>query len=393
MGNQELLMKKVVIRAPLLSISGYGEHSRQVYKFLAGRDNLELKTQIVQWGNTAWAIDRDEFNGLVGKVMDQSSNDPNGFDVSFQVQLPDEWDSSLASFNVGITAGVETDICNPAWIESINKMNLVIVPSNHVKETFLRTGNLTTEVVVIGEWYQEEIDKTPLDAILNLKFDTSFNFLIVSQLTAVDDGGDRKNILNTIKWFCETFQNDKDVGLILKTNLGRGTKIDRTNVYSIVNACIRSFRKGPYPKIHVIHGNMTDHEISSIYRHPSVKCLISLTRGEGFGLPILDAATSELPVITTNWSGHLDFMKLGKFVGIDYDLVKIPDNKIDNRIFVQDSRWSNPKEEDFKKRLAKFRSSHIVPKQWAVELSKACREKFSRNNIEKMYETALSDIL
>lgn len=386
-------MKKVVIRAPLLSISGYGEHSRQVYKFLASRENIDLKAQIVQWGNTAWAINRDEFNGLVGRIMDQSSSDPNGFDVSFQVQLPDEWDSTLASFNVGITAGVETDICNPAWLESINKMNLVIVPSNHVKETFLRTGNVTTNIIVIGEWYQEEINKTPLDNILNLKFDTSFNFLIVSQLTAVDDGGDRKNILNTIKWFCETFQNDKDVGLILKTNLGRGTKIDRANVYGIVNACINSFRKGPYPKIHIVHGNMTDHEISSIYRHSSVKCLISLTRGEGFGLPILDAAASELPVITTNWSGHLDFMKLGKFVGIDYELVKIPDSKIDNRIFVQNSRWSNPKEEDFKKRLAKFRSSHVVPKQWAVELSKACREKFSRNNIEKMYETALSDIL
>jgi hypothetical protein len=376
-----------------LSISGYGEHSRQVYKFLQGRSDIELKTQIVQWGNTAWSINREGFDGLVGKIMDTSSADSEGFDVSFQVQLPDEWDTSLAKFNVGVTAGVETDICNPAWVESVNKMDLVIVPTQHVKDTFLRTGNLTTNVVVIGEWYQEEIDKTPLESVLNLKFDTSFNFLIVSQLTAVDDGGDRKNILSTIKWFCETFQNDKDVGLILKTNLGRGTQIDKSNVYNVINACIKAFRKGPYPRIHILHGNMTDHEIASLYRHPSVRCLISLTRGEGFGLPILAASVAELPVITTNWSGHLDFMKLGKFVGIDYDLVKIPDSKIDNRIFVQNARWSNPKEDDFKRRLAKFRSSHVVPKQWAIELSKSCREKFSRQNIEKMYETALSGIL
>jgi hypothetical protein len=386
-------MKKVVIRAPLLSISGYGEHSRQVYKYLLSRQDLVLSTQVVQWGNTAWMIDPEGFDGIAKKVMDSSSAEPNGFDVSFQVQLPDEWDSTLASFNIGVTAGVETDICSQTWIESINKMDLVIVPSSHVRDTFLRTGNLTTQVIVIGEWYQEELDMAPLDSILNLKFDTNFNFLVVSQLTAVDDGSDRKNILNTIKWFCEVFKDDKDVGLILKTNLGRGTHIDRMNVYHIINSCINTFRTGPYPRIHVLHGNMTDHEISSLYRHPSIKCFISLTRGEGFGLPILDASIAQIPVITTNWSGHLDFMKLGKFIAVDYDMLKIPDAKIDKRIFVENSKWSNPKEEDFKKRLLKFRTSYTVPKQWALELSDKCKEKFSRQHIEKIYETALSGIL
>jgi hypothetical protein len=386
-------MKNVVIRAPLLSISGYGEHSRQVYKFLLGCQGISLKTQILQWGNTAWEISGEGFEGLAQKIMSSSSQESEGFDVSFQIQLPDEWSSDLAKINVGITAGVETDICNPGWIDSINKMSMVVVPTQHVKDTFLKTGEVTTPIVVIGEWYQEELDLEPLESVTNLKFDTNFNFLVVSQLTSADDGGDRKNILGTIKWFCETFQHDPEVGLILKTNMGRGTQLDKDNVYSVISNCIKAFRKGPYPRIHVIHGNMTDHEIASLYRHPSIKCYINLTRGEGFGLPILAAAVAGLPVITTNWSGHLDFMKLGKFIGVEYDLVTIPNTKVDGRIFVKDSKWANPREADFKKRVTKFRTSSLAPKDWAADLSIKCKERFSRQTIENLYSQHLAGLL
>jgi len=386
-------MKNVVIRAPLLSVSGYGEHSRQVYKFLLSRSDIDLKTQIVQWGNTAWCIDEKGFGGLVGKIMSQSTNAQSDFDVSFQIQLPDEWSNTLAKFNVGITAGVETDICNPAWIDAINKMDLVIVPSNHVKNTFLRSGLVKTTIEVVGEWYQEDLDLVPLDSITSMKFDTSFNFLVVSQLTSLDDVGDRKNIFNTIRWFCNAFENDPSVGLILKTNLGRGTHIDRENVYSVISQAINLFRKGQYPKIHVLHGNMSDHEIASIYRHPSIKCFINLTRGEGFGIPILDASVAGLPVITTNWSGHLDFMNLGKFIPVDYKLVNVPITKIDKRIFVENARWADPDENDFKKRVLKFRSNPEMPRTWARELSEKCKEKFSRRAIELNYSKLLERVL
>lgn len=386
-------MKKVVIRAPLLSLSGYGEHSRQVFKYILGKKNIELKTNIVQWGNTPWFINPSDCDGLVGNIMSKSVADESGYDVSFQVQLPDEWSDTLANFNIGITAGVETDICNKSWIDAINKMNLVIVPSKFVKETFMRSGEIKTPIIVVGEWYQETLDLEPLIDIHNRKFDTNFNYLVVSQLTATNESCDRKNIINTIKWFCETFQNDKDVGMILKTNLGRGTQIDREAVVNVVKNCVKAFRKGDFPKIHVIHGNMTDHEMTSLYTHPSVKALINLTRGEGFGLPILDAAVAGLPVIATNFSGHLDFMKLGKFIAVEYDMTLLPKERLDDRIFMEGAKWANPRETDFKKRLAKFRTSTGNPKEWASDLSKKCRESFSRKQIENIYDEHLNGIL
>ena len=381
-------MKKVLVRAPLLSVSGYGVHSRQIFEWARSVESWNVSTQVLNWGNTTWYIDAAAEGGMIGDIMRRSTNQNQDFDISIQVQLPNEWDTNVAKYNIGVTAAVETDKCNPAWVDAVNKMSAVIVPSTHVKNTLISSGNVTTPIYVIGEWFFPEIltHKEPLE--LNLS--TKFNFLIVSQMTSQNSAEDRKNIFDTIKWMLEVFKDDKDVGIILKTNFGRGTKIDRKFTQDTVEKFINQHRKGAFPKIHLLHGTMSSEEIARLYRHPSIKCYVNLTRGEGFGLPILEAAVAELPVIATNWSAHLDFMKLGKFIAIDYTLIDIPAAKIDNNIFVANTKWAQPLEVDFKKRLQKFRSSYDMPKQWALELSKKCIDQFSRESIMMQYNDLIT---
>jgi len=382
-------MKKVIVRAPLLSVSGYGEHSRQVFQWAKSIDTWSVQTQVLNWGNTSWLINPDAEDGLIKEIMSCSTNQPTGFDISIQVQLPNEWDPKIASYNIGVTAAVETDRCNPEWIDAVNRMNVVIVPSEHVKKTLVSSGNVTTPIHVIGEWYMPEIDDA---SSFDLPLTTKFNFLIVSQMTSQNSADDRKNILDTLKWMFDVFKDNKDVGIILKTNFGRGTKIDRKFTQDNIERFVNQNRKGLYPRIHVLHGNLTSSEIAGLYRNPTVKCLVSLTRGEGFGLPLLEAAASGLPVITTNWSGHLDFMKLGKFIPVDFTLVDIPPTRIDNNIFMQGTKWAQPIEADFKKRLSKFKDSYVTPKQWAEELSIKCQKTFSRSAILDNY-AKLTDAL
>lgn len=383
-------MKTVLLRAPLLSVSGYGVHSRQVFEWAKSVDTWKVSTQVLNWGNTSWYLNPAAEGGLIGDIMSRSTNQTKDFDISIQVQLPNEWDPNIAKFNIGITAAVETDKCNPAWVDAVNKMSVVVVPSDHVKKTLTASGNVTTPIHVIGEWFLPEIltHKDPLP--LDLK--TSFNFLIVSQMTAQNSADDRKNILDTLKWMLDVFKDDKDVGIILKTNFGRGTKIDKKFTQDNVEKFIKQHRKGAFPRIHLLHGIMTSEEIARLYRHPSIKCYVNLTRGEGFGLPILEAAVAELPVIATNWSAHLDFMKLGKFVAVDYTLVDVPASKIDNNIFVPNTKWAQPLEADFKKRLQKFRVSYDTPKQWAKDLSQKCIENFSRDTIIKKYNDLVTSM-
>lgn len=382
---------KIVIRAPLLSISGYGQHSRQVFEAIKQIPDCNLFTQIVQWGNTSWLIDSASEDGIIDDIMKRSTDEQSGFDVSFQVQLPDEWSTSLAKINVGITAAVETDTCNPAWIEKCNTMTAIIVPSNFTKGVLERTGKLTVPIYVVPEWYMTAIEKS--ENAIDMQLRTSFNFLIVSQLTATESSVDRKNITDTIKWICETFKDDKDVGIVLKTNSGRGTSIDRSYTSGTIRGFLKQIRSNSNVPVYLIHGNMTNDEISSLYKHTSIKALVSLTRGEGFGLPLLEAAASGLPVIATEWSAHTEFLNLGKWTKIDNTLVKVPDARIDGRIFMSGTHWAQPSEAIFKKKVKKFRESSDVPKQWALELKDKCRKRYSKDKILETYNQVISRIL
>jgi glycosyltransferase involved in cell wall biosynthesis len=385
-------MKQIVVRGPVLTQSGYGVHSRQIARWLIERpgDN-DVIMGALPWGATPWLLNESLNDGLIGKIMQRSKPINQPVDVSFQVQLPNEWDPNLARFNVGVTAAVETDKCNPAWINACNKMQAIVVPSEHVKKALTNTGNITVPLHVIPEAYHDAVaTKMPQ---LDLDISTDFNFLVFGQITGTNPENDRKNIFYTLRWLCEEFANNGDVGIILKTNTARNTRIDRHNVTRLVQKLIGEVRKGPYPRIHLLHGAMSDDEVAALYQHPKVKCFVSLTRGEGYGLPTLEAAASGLPIIATGWSGHMDFLKLGKFIEVYYDLRAIHKSRVDNQIFMEGAKWAEPSALDFKKRVRKFYESHDVPRQWALDLQSKIVPRYSFNEIAKTYESTFQGVL
>jgi len=258
-------------------------------------------------------------------------------------------------------------------------MTSVVVPSNFAKGTIERSGECITPITVIPESYIPEI--TSEDRILDVDFSTSFNFLVFGMLTGQNPKNDRKNLFYTLKWLLEEFRDDQDVGIVLKTSSGRGTKIDKKVTAKIVSQVAKEVRSGPYPKIHFLHGSMSNSEVASIYRHPKIKALVALTRGEGYGLPILEAASSDLPVVATNWSGHLDFLRRGRFVAVDYAMERIDQTRVDGEIFMPNARWAEPSEKDAKKRLRKLYESYKVPLGWAKELGPRLRDSLSHEKI------------
>ena len=378
----------ICVRGPLLSISGYGNHTRQVFRWLNEKEGVTLGAQILPWGITPWHINPDEQDGLVGKIMMASANAVTDFDMSFQVQLPNEWDPNAAKFNVGVTAAVETDICNAAWIEACDKMDLVVVPSTHTRDTLLRTGQTKTPIVVVPESFPDSIVPDSVEHF-ELNTRTSFNFLLFGQLTGTNAAQDRKNTYWALKWLSEEFANDPDVGIIVKTNHGRNTTMDRGLVRNIFKQIIAEL--GDHPPIYLLHGAMNDSEIAGLYRNPTIKALVAPTRGEGFGLPLLEAAASGLPVLATNWSGHLDFLNQGKWIKFDYQLSPVNPGKIDGNIFVENSKWAEVQEQDFKKKMRKFRSKPATPEGWALKLRETLLKTHSFDAITAIWDSTMRD--
>ena len=387
----------VVLRGPLLSISGYGEHSRQVFQWAESK-GWNIHSQVLPWGVNPYYINTDCLGGLVGRIMASSQPHPAHLrpDLSLQIQLPNEWDPRIAKVNIGITAGVETTICNPEWIQHCRAMDHIVVPSEFTKKIFVSCGLDESHISAIPEAFTCNLDEAEGQEEILEKLDalpTKFNFLVFGQITGQDPESDRKNTFYNIKWLAEQFQDDPDVGIIVKTNTGRLSQIDRMQSRDILKELISQVKKGPYPRFYLAHGLMDGAEITSLYKHESTKALVAPTRGEGWGLPILDAAVCGLPVIATNWSGHLDFLSKVKFLSVDYDLVPIPPHKIDNQIFMEGAKWASAKENHLKSRLSKFRKGPQKPNEWAQAAAPKLREQYSLKNIFSIYDNRLGKVI
>lgn len=389
-------MKTVLFSGPMLSASGYGVHARQIAKWLLRKatetHDLDITMEPVPWGKTHMIIDPEAEDGLIGQIMQTTGNKKNFYDVTISLKLPNEWNPFLGNFNIGVTAGVETDKCNPAWIDAVNRMDMIIVPSEFTKQTFLDSGEVKVPILVVPESYPELFDSEET-SVLDLGLETKFNFLLVGQLTGNDVESDRKNIPYTLKWFADTFAGNPDVGIVIKTNSGSHTHLDKRNVMGIFSKLVSEISKPGGPKFYLLHGHMTDAEMKGLYVHPDIKALVTFTHGEGYGLPILEAAATGLPVIATNWSGHLEFLKHGKFIAVDRMLTEIPQTRVDGQIFHKGFKWANPIETDAKRRMKKFYESPSMPQQWAKDLQVKVKQNFSFDAVAKVLSETLNEHL
>tara|TARA_B100000282_G_C31677167_1_gene464985 strand:- start:300 stop:1118 length:819 start_codon:yes stop_codon:yes gene_type:complete len=271
-------------------------------------------------------------------------------------------------------------------------MDKVIVPSEFSKKAFMKIGKPNTQIEVVPESYYEELN---LDKTIDVTKDvtTSFNFLTVGVLTGKSPETDRKNLFYLLKWFVEEFKGNKDVGLIVKTNMGRDTTIDRVKTKRLLAQVLRELGVQGAPKVYLLHGEMSREEMNSLYKSEKVRAYITATRGEGFGLPILEAAVAGLPVVGTNWSAHTEFMNKGRWLDVKYDLVDVHADRVDGEIFVKDSRWAQVREKDFKHRIRNFYKKPAVPMEWAKNLSEVLKEQYSIESIKRHYDEKIGEVL
>lgn len=397
------MQKKILIKAPILSRSGYGEQARFALRSLRTRPDLfDIYIVNIPWGRTGQIIDNNEETNFIKNTMSKTGehiNQKQPFDISLQVTVPNEFEK-IAPVNIGYTAGIETTKVAPQWIEKSNTMvDKLIVVSNHAKKVFETTkytiqdqaGNsypnwgLTVPVDVVN-YPVHERESSPVD----IEFTTENNFLVVSQW------GPRKNLDNTIKWFVETFEDDANAGLVLKTNTANDSIVDKVHTSARLEMLLKNHPDRKC-KIYLVHGDLTPTELTWLYRHPTMKGLINIGHGEGYGLPLFEAAYNGLPLLTVTWSGHMDFIckpnKKGKnfprVVGVDYDLKPVQPAAVWDGVIQADSMWAFAREASYKRGLKEMIEKEVHNKQVATALQKHVLENFTA---EKLYEQFVSSI-
>ena len=402
---------KVLVEGPALTRSGYGEHTRLVLRSLKTREGLfDIHLNPLNWGGTGWLTSLGEesewFGSLVAKFQNLDESKHN-FDVQIHVGIPNEF-SRKASHCVCVTAGIEATKVSPNWIQKSYDIDKIIVPSNFSKwvfeNTFYDASNEEGKQFKVGCGASVDVVNYPYKQYphseLNLDLNHEFNFLNVSQW------GTRKNLANCIKWFLDEF-GQEEVGLVIKTNLAKNSIVDKFTCMSKLNDAIntRTDRKELKASVHLLHGDMSDAEMNSLYKEEKIKAFVTTTHGEGFGLPLFEAAYNEVPVIAPGWSGHMDFLyapvkdkKSNKiknkplFAKVDYTLRQIQKEAVWKDILVEDSMWCYPSERDFKKKIRKVYEQYGMYKSWAKKLADHIKNNFSLDSTkEKMLKSLIPE--
>lgn len=350
-----------VISCPIDTYSGYGARARDLVKAVIQQDKYDVKIIPQRWGNTAWGFieEHSERWGFLNNhiLTAPLSKQP---EVWMQITVPNEF-QPMGKYNIGVTAGIETTICDPSWILGINRMNLTLVSSEHAKKVFTdckfeqRDQNtnqlagiieLQKPVEVLCEGADLDIYKytdpddytTVIDKLDGIEED--FCYLTVGHWMQGDVGEDRKNIGLTIKAFYETFKNKKSKpALVLKTTSVGASYMDRDALLNKINQIKRSVNSTDLPSVYLLHGDFNDEEINSLYNHPKIKAMVSLTKGEGFGRPLLEFSLSKKPIITTNWSGHIDFLDSENTVLMGGTLTQVHPSAAVPNMILQESNW------------------------------------------------------
>jgi glycosyltransferase involved in cell wall biosynthesis len=348
----------VVISCPIDTHSGYGARSRDIVKALIKSEKYEVKILPQRWGSTPFGflqIDNPDHKLMIDCIWGQPQL-PRQPDVWIQITVPNEF-QPVGKFNIGITAGIETTVCAPQWIDGINRMNLTLVSSEHAKNVFenskfeeknnqtgqvVRNIKLEKPVEVLFEGVDTNIYKklesfSGLEELELIKED--FNFLFVGHWLQGNVGEDRKDVGMLIKTFFETFKDKKQKpGLILKTSRGNYSIMDRDEILEKIRHVQESI-SGDLPSIYLLHGSLDDEEMNELYNHPKVKASVSFTKGEGYGRPLLEASIAGKPVIAPNYSGHIDFLDSEMSILLPGEIKQIHPSATVQDMLIPESGW------------------------------------------------------
>lgn len=344
----------LVFQAPIATRSGYGDHSRDILKSLFELDKYDVKIVPTRWGNTP----QDQINPqtefgqkILQNIVTQLNKQP---DVFIQVSVANEF-KRVAKYNIGITAGVETTVAPQEFIQGGNQMDLIITPSEFTKETLVKTvftqmdkntnqkiGELKLErpVEVLFEGVDTSIFNGKSSESILDSVDTDFNFLFVGHWLSGGLGHDRKDIGMMIKTFCTVFKGlpkNQQPGLILKTSNAGFDVGTRERISKEIKKLSESFGD-KCPPIHLVWGDLSEEELNSLYNDEKVKAMVMFTKGEGYGRPLAEFATTGKPIIVSNWSGYKDFLPEENTVYLEGELKNVHESA-SNKFLLKESKW------------------------------------------------------
>jgi hypothetical protein len=382
-----------VISCPFDTYSGYGARSRDIVKSIINTQRYDVKLLAQRWGNTSWDFCKDhpEWGFLLSLQIQKLESKP---DIWMQITIPNEF-QPVGKYNIGCTAGIEATVCKPEWIQGLNRMDLNWVSSTFAKGMFESMNfekrnkqtqaleehiQLNKPIEVIFEGANLDVYKSiPSGEIKTINLEDikeSFCYLNVGHWIQGEYGHDRKNLAVLIRSFYESFKGMSKTkpALILKASMGVASYMSRENILDKIKSIKNTINSSSLPNIYLLNGEFNDQEMNELYNHPKVKAMVSLTKGEGYGRPLLEFSLTGKPIIASGWSGHLDFLKPDFSTLLPGELENVHKSAANNWL-IEEAQWFKPSLPAVNQNL---KSCYKKYKQYNLKSKK--QKNFSKSN-------------
>ena len=403
------------ISCPIDTYSGYGARSRDFVKALIELDEYDIRILPQRWGSTPFGFikeHKEKWGFLEKHITQQVSAQP---DIWCQITVPNEF-QNIGKFNIGLTAGIETDVCSHPWVQGMNKMDLILTSSVHSKNVLSqteyssqdqRTGQpgpklkLNKPIEVIIEGADLETFKVVKNNKLKFKdlkdklnsIPEKFAFLSVGHWMKGDLGHDRKNLGTLIKNFYTTFRGEGEKpALILKSSVAGCSYASRREVLRRINDIKEYLPQGQeFPSIYLINGEFTDDEMNELYNHHKIKAMVSLTHGEGFGRPLLEFSMTGKPILASGWSGQMDFLHKDYTALLHGEIRQVDKSVVWENVILENSKWFFPHENHTQYLLTDMINNYKVFKENAKKQKEYSIENFSFEVMKNQIKEVLSN--
>jgi glycosyltransferase involved in cell wall biosynthesis len=392
----------LLFRGPVKTRSGYGAHSRDLLEALYKMDLFNIKIDSCGWGSTPFTAleEGNEFHKWINdNIITSITEQP---EIYIQVTVPNEF-QRVGKFNIGVTAGIETTVAPKNWVDGCNKMDHIITTSTFSRDVLLQTVYNETENTTGKLIKQHRIEK-PISVLfegvdtsiynneykgIDVDITEDFAYLFVGHWLKGDLGQDRKDVGMLIRCFVEAFKDEEvKPALVLKTSSASFSVKQREEFRKKIEDIVKQSDTTTPPSIYLLFGELTNGEMNELYNHPKIKSMVSLTKGEGFGRPLLEFTMTGKPVIASNWSGHKDFLPMDKAIMVGGKLTEVHDSVIDDFI-IKGSKWFTANYNEFVEVLKLVQKDYDKFLQKSETLREFNSENFTLDKMKDKFESIL----
>ncbi|HHV63444.1 MAG TPA: glycosyltransferase family 4 protein [Firmicutes bacterium] len=371
-----VVLLNLIAIGPVFEAVGYAEVNRNILLHLHRR-GVNIKLIPKPLGVTSVELDARE-QDLFARMINNSGRMANP--VSLFVFIGAFFTPTPGSYSIGLTM-LESDRIPASWVERCNGMDEIWVPSNFNYSTFRASGVLAEKVRVMHLGVDGARFR-PGAPPLHIPGRRGFAFLSVFEWIP------RKGYDLLIRAFLEEFRADEDVCLILKVHDNSSYDPDGVKIKGEIDHLRAQVGSGG-PPIILISSILPPGAVPRLYA--AADCFVLPTRGEGWNMPAIEAMACGLPVISTAWSAHLDFMNAGNSYLIDIEgLEPIPRFGIANDAVYSGAYWARPSIAHLKRLMRYVYENRDAARAVGMRASDYVREKFSWDrSVGRMYERLL----